>query len=93
MHRANTSPARYNHVVTDAAQKLLDQALLLPNVERAKLAFDLLASLDGDPGWDEAWLTELDRRVKAAAEHGETGGDWHSAKERILGRLGRLPAG
>jgi putative addiction module component (TIGR02574 family) len=77
-------------MVTVAAKKLLDQALQLSADERAKLVTELLASLDGEAeeGWDEAWLVELDRRVHAADERGETGSDWRSVRERILARLG-----
>ena len=37
--------------------------------ERAALAKDLLLSLDGDPepGAEQAWIEELDRRVQAVA--------------------------
>ena len=80
----------YTTGVTDAARKLLDEALRLPEDERAKLASELLASLDGEPdaGWEEAWLAEVDRRVEAAEQRGETGSDWQSARERILAQLG-----
>lgn len=76
--------------MTDSCRKLLDEALLVPEDERAKLASELLASLDGEPdaSWEEVWLAELDRRVAAAEQRGETGSDWRSARERILAQLG-----
>jgi putative addiction module component (TIGR02574 family) len=88
--RASRLGRSYNPIVTDAAKKLLDQALQLSTDERAKLVTELLASLDGEPeeGWDVAWLKELDRRVQVAEERGESGSDWRSVRERILARLG-----
>ncbi len=75
--------------MTDAARKLLDDALLLSEDERANLASQLLASLDGEPDsdWESAWLAELDRRVEVAKQRGETGSDWQTARARILAKL------
>lgn len=41
-------------------------ALSLPTEERARLAHDLIASLDDaqDPGAAEAWVAELERRAR-----------------------------
>ena len=76
--------------MTDAARKLLDDALLLSEDERAKLASQLLASLDGEPDadWESSWLAELDRRVEVAKQRGQTGSDWETARARILAKLG-----
>ena len=49
---------------------LEDEALKLTLSERAVLAQRLLASLDSDTEVDEAWATEVERRI-AAVEHGE----------------------
>ena len=52
--------------MTSAALKqALDLALELPAKERAALAHDLLASLDGPPDADaaEAWEAEIARRL------------------------------
>jgi len=72
-----------------AFQKLLDQALTLPEEERIALATDLIASLDGPPeaGWDEAWTAELERRTQAAAQRGSAAPEWSEVRARILGRL------
>jgi hypothetical protein len=77
--------------MTHAARTLLDSALQLSDEERAELASELIASLDGAPDgdWEQTWLTELDRRVAAAEQRGERGDDWRSARERILTRLER----
>ena len=75
--------------MTDAARKLLDDVLALPEEDRAHIAAGLLASLDGPPDadWDEAWLAELDRRVEAAKQRGETGADWSEVRAELLAEL------
>jgi putative addiction module component (TIGR02574 family) len=47
-----------------AAADMLPEILRLPVEERAKLALELLRSLDGEaePGTAEAWDSEIDRR-------------------------------
>jgi putative addiction module component (TIGR02574 family) len=47
-----------------AATDVLTEILQLPAEERARLALELLRSLDGDPDADaaEAWDVEIDRR-------------------------------
>lgn len=77
-------------VMTDAARKLLEDALALPADERLKLASEIIASVDGpqDADWDAAWLAELDRRVAAAKQRGQSGSDWIEARARIMKRLG-----
>ena len=77
--------------MSDAARKLLQEVLELPETERLELASEIIASVDGsrDAGWDASWLEELDRRVAAAKSDGETGSDWSDARSRILKRLGR----
>jgi hypothetical protein len=53
--------------MSDRARKLLHDAMDLPVSERAELAADLLASLDGEPEADEeaAWAARSsDARVR-----------------------------
>jgi putative addiction module component (TIGR02574 family) len=47
-----------------ATAEMLAEMLRLPAEERARLALELIRSLDGEPepGADEAWATEIDRR-------------------------------
>jgi len=40
----------------------VDEVLNLPPAERSRLLDRLLASLDSDKEWEEAWGQELDRR-------------------------------
>ena len=48
------------------------EVLSLSVAERARLLDRLLASLDPDPAWEEAWADEADRREDAIAR-GESG--------------------
>jgi putative addiction module component (TIGR02574 family) len=65
-------------------------ALNLPEDERAALARDLIASLDGgsaDPGADAAWLTEIDRRAREVAEGNVTLADAADVHAEVASRL------
>lgn len=77
--------------MTDAGKKLLEAASALPEDERLALASELIASVDGPPdgNWESAWLAELDRRVEAARDKGETASEWREVRARVLSRLGR----
>ena len=57
--------------MTDRARKLLHDAMELPIGERAELAADLLASLDGEPEADveAAWAAEVERRAGESTDH------------------------
>jgi putative addiction module component (TIGR02574 family) len=76
--------------MSDAARKLLQDVLALPEEERLELASAILASVGGprDAGWEAAWLEELDRRSDAVKPGGESGADWTDVRSRILKRLG-----
>ena len=75
--------------MTDAARKLLNDVLDLPEEDRVRIATELLASLDGpaDADWDDSWVAELERRQEAAANRGEPASEWVEARARILARL------
>ena len=77
--------------MSDAARKLLEDVLALPEAERLELASEIIASVDGphDADWESTWLAELDRRADAAKTRGESGSDWSEARARILNRLVR----
>jgi len=67
------------------AERLLDEALLLPEGERAELAAKLIESLDGetDGDVDDAWAEEIERRC-AALDAGEAvTSDWELVRSRI----------
>ena len=75
--------------MTRVARQLLTEVLALPEDERAKIATEVIASLDGpaDADWDETWLAELDRRVEAAKQAGDTGTDWSELRAELLAEL------
>lgn len=58
--------------MTQAAKKVLDEALRLPEAERMRVVEGLLAELDGeaDADADAAWAAEIERRG-AQIERGE----------------------
>jgi putative addiction module component (TIGR02574 family) len=47
--------------------RILDEALSLPEATRAQLAGKLFESLDtreADSGWEKTWAAEIERRIK-----------------------------
>ena len=91
----------YNPVVT--REELLKDALNLPPEQRARLARDIISSLDGasNEGTQRAWVNEIERRVRevraCAAEAAATASrrrdgtvelsDWPDVRRRIEERL------
>jgi putative addiction module component (TIGR02574 family) len=71
--------------MSDRARKLLQDALELPVPERAELAADLLASLDGEPD-DEveaAWAAEAERRAREALANPDDDVAWESVRAEL----------
>ena len=77
--------------MTENASTVLREALALPADERARVAADLIASLDEertDPqDVESAWATELERRARDALRNRESGDDWEATRDRIAARL------
>lgn len=71
--------------MTRAAKDLLADALRLDLEERAELAAELLASLDGpsDPDAAEAWDAEIERRIAAIDAGTVTLEPWDEVRRRI----------
>ena len=71
--------------MSERARKLLQDALDLPLTERAELAADLLASLDGAPDHDVevAWASEIERRAREALANPDDDVAW----EAVLAEL------
>lgn len=71
-----------------AAKKVLDQALALPEDERAEVASQLLASLDGDadPDWRSSWDAELERRVGEIDGDEVTTSTWDEVRAELQAR-------
>lgn len=67
------------------AERLLDEALMLPDGERADLAARLIKSLDGvaEDDVDDAWAEEIERRCAASDAGDAVSSDWESVRSRI----------
>jgi putative addiction module component (TIGR02574 family) len=63
-------------------------ALSLPTEERARLAHDLIASLDDahDPGGADAWIAELERRAREVESSPVQLEDWAAVRARWASR-------
>ena len=74
-----------------SADTLLDSALKLPAADRARIAAELIASLDGEPeaGVEAAWLVEIDQRIKDVDEGRVQLRDWSDVKADVQGALPR----
>ena len=71
--------------MTKAAESILTDVLRLNIKARAKLASEILASLDGpaDPAAAKAWDEEIGKRVDSLEAGTEKPESWESAKRRI----------
>lgn len=72
-------------------KQLLQAVLALPAPSRAKLARELLASLDGttDAGADDAWVAEIDRRAREVEDGAVEIHDWQEVRRRIQSEIER----
>jgi putative addiction module component (TIGR02574 family) len=77
--------------MTNAARKLLDDAMALPSEDRARVAAALLASLDEtvDPDASAAWAAEIERRAERVLSGASHGAPWDEVRARLLDRLSR----
>ena len=73
------------------AQKVLGEALDLTDEERAEVALELVASLDGprDADAEDAWVAEIERRARRVLADPDGGEDWSSARAEIESKLRR----
>jgi len=70
------------------AESLLQQALTLPEEDRAEIATRLIASLDADSresrqDVEEAWAAEIERRCEALDAGATTTRSWTEVRRRI----------
>jgi putative addiction module component (TIGR02574 family) len=72
----------------DAAKKLLDDVLALPEEERVELAYRALESVDplADPEWERSWLAELRQRSRDLETKGQTL-SWETMRARVVAKL------
>lgn len=75
----------YHPSVTSRAQAVLDKALRLSARERARVASELLASIEGktDADAEAAWSKEITRRAKRAIAGESVGTDWATVRDRL----------
>ena len=71
--------------MTKGTKAVLAKALRLESNERAEVAAELLASLDGptDADAEAAWATEIERRVAAIEAGTVTLESWEDVRRRI----------
>ncbi len=71
------------------SHRLLSDALLLPEKERAELASQIIASLDGppDPDADSLWAEEITRRIREFEKDPTRAEDWQVVKARLQQKL------
>ncbi len=78
--------------MSPTTQKVLKEALELPESERASLAAELLGSLEphgsGQQRTEKEWLAEVERRARAALS-GTPGSTWDETLKRVTDRLPR----
>ena len=77
--------------MTKVGEKVLEDALKLGLPERAELAAELLASLDGAPDEDAeaAWAAEIERRAARARSGDDSGRPWPEVRDRIRNGLAK----
>lgn len=70
------------------AHEIRSGALRLAIEERAELAAELLASLDGPPDADveRAWATEIERRILRARSGAGRAREWEAVRDELLGK-------
>lgn len=69
--------------------EIIDAVLRLPLDERARVAREILRSLDegSDADADAAWLLEIERRMADFDQGGDPGEEWSVVRDRILAGL------
>lgn len=72
-------------------QRVLDEALRLDLSDRAELAAELLASLDGGPDQDAeaAWAAEIERRADRARSGADAGRPWAEIRDAAKDALSK----
>ncbi len=68
-----------------SAEALLDSAFKLPSEDRARIATELIASLDGIPGAgvEAAWDVEVERRIEQVDQGKVQLLDWNVVKAEV----------
>jgi len=77
--------------MSDAARKLLEQAMELSPEERLRIAEELVDSVREplDPEWEQAWRAELDLRLAELRAGTTRPLSWDEMRERLRATPGR----
>ncbi len=77
--------------MSKTGQEVLHEALQLNLADRAELAAELLASLDGEPDEDveTAWAAEVERRAARARSDQDGGRPWAEVRDQIRDALSK----
>lgn len=77
--------------MSKTAQEVLHEALELNLVDRAELAAELLASLDGQPDEDAeaAWAAEVERRAARARSGEDADKPWVEVRDQVRDALSK----
>lgn len=88
---AQAGVTAYVLAVTSQAQTVLETALKLSERDRARVAAELLASIDGgpDPDADAAWAKEIERRARRARSGKSKGQPWPAVRNELRKSLRR----
>jgi hypothetical protein len=75
------------------SDELRREALALPDIERADLAAELLASLESPTDEDPSvvrslWAAEIERRARRVTSGDVKGQDWTVVRQRLADTLG-----
>lgn len=78
----------YSKAMASSPDRVRSDALSLPSQERARLAHDLILSLDDaeDPGAAEEWVTEIERRASEVEPVAAPLEDWAAVRARWAAR-------
>ena len=76
--------------MSNAVRKVLDDALALPQRDRAEVAAQLLQSLHGEDHDPELvrkeWAAEITRRAQAVLDGDDNSEDWEVVRARLLAK-------
>lgn len=75
-------------MAAESETDVFSDALSLPTSDRARLARELLRSLDEseDPDAAEAWLAEIERRAREVQAGSADVEEWSAVRERLATR-------
>jgi putative addiction module component (TIGR02574 family) len=80
----------YDRIMT--RERLISELMNLPPHERADVARQIISSLDGPSDADaaQAWVQEIERRVREIRDGSVQLADWEDVKARIKARLAAI---